>query len=82
MSQLDNAKDLRAELIDQILLIESADLLGELKSYLKELTSKGDFWESLDDAQKAHIEKGMADNDAGRHKPFEQVMKKYHAFSQ
>ncbi len=79
MSEIHNPQELRAELFDQIRMIENPSMLGERKAYLKQLLNRGDFWENLTDSQKAHIEKGMADNDAGRNKPFEVVMRNKYA---
>ncbi len=79
MSETHNPQELRAELIDQISLIDNPSMLGELKAYLKQLLGKGDFWEELSEAKKAHIDKGIADNDAGRNKPFDEVMRKIYA---
>lgn len=77
MGKVNELQKHRSELISQIQSIESEEVLAQLKAYLEELADEGDFWDRLSDAHQKHIESGMADTDAGRHKSAEDVMAKY-----
>lgn len=43
----------------------------------KQIYTETDFWPQLSDQQQASIRRGIADADAGRMKPFEEVLRKY-----
>ncbi|CAN5311673.1 hypothetical protein BH09BAC4_BH09BAC4_30920 [soil metagenome] len=43
----------------------------------KQAASKHDFWTELPDEQKVSIKRGIADADAGRARPFKEVLQKY-----
>lgn len=43
----------------------------------KQATSEHDFWDCLADEQKESIKRGIADADADRIRPFQQVLQKY-----
>ncbi len=43
----------------------------------RQAESEADFWADLSDAQRADIEAGLADLEAGRKKDFKDVMRKY-----
>jgi predicted transcriptional regulator len=43
----------------------------------KQVAVESDFWDELTLAQQADIEAGLADLEAGRNKPFSEVLNKY-----
>jgi len=65
----------KLELIKIIAETEDVSLIKSLKKLLKK--EKKDWWEDLSDEQKADIEEGIADADAGRVVSYESVMSKY-----
>jgi len=65
----------KLELIKIIAETEDVSLIKSLKKLLKK--EKKDWWNDLSDEQKADIEEGIADADAGRVVSYESVMSKY-----
>lgn len=65
----------KLELIKFIAETEDVSLIKSFKKLLKK--EKKDWWEDLTDEQKADIEEGIADADAGRVVSYESVMSKY-----
>ena len=64
------------KLIDQI--NDDAVLQAHLTLLSRELTQQsGDFWDELSPIQQASIDRGLADLEAGRRKPFSAIQKKY-----
>ncbi|SFC81171.1 hypothetical protein [Spirosoma endophyticum] len=58
--------------------IEDEQFLQAVYTILeKQVASKQDFWNDLPDDQKVAIKRGMADADAGRARPFHEVLQKY-----
>lgn len=65
----------KLELIKIIAETEDVSLIKSLKKLLKK--EKNDWWDELSDEQKADIEEGIADADAGRVVSYKSVMSKY-----
>lgn len=58
--------------------IEDEQFLQAVYTILeKQVGSKQDFWNDLPDDQKVSIKRGIADADAGRARPFQDVLQKY-----
>jgi len=70
--------DIQLEKLELIKFIAETDDISLIKSFKKLLKKeKKDWWEDLSDEQKADIEEGIADADAGRVVSYESVISKY-----
>ena len=68
---------LKLELIEWLTHLNDDDTITYLK-IVKDSSEKGsDWWQDLTDEQKAGIERGLKDIDAGRVTPHDQVKDKY-----
>ena len=68
---------LKLELIEWLTHLNDDDTITYLK-IVKDSSEKGsDWWQELTDEQKAGIERGLQDIDAGRVTPHDQVKDKY-----
>ena len=68
---------LKLELIEWLTHLDDDDTITYLK-IVKDSSEKGsDWWQELTDEQKAGIERGLHDIDAGRVTPHDQVKDKY-----
>jgi hypothetical protein len=65
----------KSELIERIQMIDSPDLLYEVKEILDRHTSEVDFWETLSEKQKALVRKGMAEFKEGKGIPAREVLR-------
>ncbi len=66
----------KKELIDWIEQLEDQAMLQNLKM-LKEDSEGKDWWDDISDAEKAGIDRGLADSKAGRTTPHQEVRKSY-----
>lgn len=59
--------------------VEDPDLINAIKHLLKSRKSKidGDWWDQISDEEKASIERGLRQAEAGETIPHEEVMAKY-----
>jgi len=70
--------DIQLEKLELIKIIAETEDVSLIKSFKKLLKKeKKDWWEDLSDEQKADIEEGIADADAGRVVSYESVMSKH-----
>ncbi|QJW88761.1 hypothetical protein HNV11_04875 [Spirosoma taeanense] len=74
MSTIEIKKNLH-RLIDQI--DDDVVLQAYMTLLSREVTQQRDFWDELPAEHQASIDRGLADVEAGRKKPFSELMKKY-----
>ncbi len=73
-----NPNEIKANLHRLIDSVQDNAILQAVHTILaKQAESEADFWDDLSDAQRADIEAGLADLNAGRKKDFKDVMRKY-----
>jgi hypothetical protein len=68
-----NIQATKIELMQLLLQTEDVSILNKIKSVFK--TEKKDFWDELEDWQKAEIEEGFAEIDRGEYVTWEEVKK-------
>ncbi|HCY75233.1 MAG TPA: hypothetical protein DHV28_04885 [Ignavibacteriales bacterium] len=66
----------KLKIIDWIANITDESMIAKIK-LLKDHPNETDWWDEISDAEKASIERGLADAAAGRVVPHEEVRKKY-----
>jgi len=66
----------KVKIIDWIASLTDESIIARIK-LLKENPKETDWWDEISEAEKASIERGMADAKAGRIVPHEEVRKKY-----
>jgi predicted transcriptional regulator len=73
-----NTLELKSELHQLIDSLEDEAVLQSFYTLLiRQQNAPSDFWEKLNQMQKADIEAGIADLDAGKAKKIAEVLKKY-----
>lgn len=74
-----SATETRTAIYQLVETIQDEQFLQAVYTILeKQATSENDFWDDLSDSQIQAIKRGLADADAGRMKPFQEVLQKYH----
>ena len=68
---------LKLELIEWLAHLDDDDTITYLKIVKDSSETGSDWWQDLTDEQKAGIERGLQDIDAGRETPHDQVKDKY-----
>ena len=68
---------LKLELIEWLTHLDDDDTITYLKIVKDSSETGSDWWQDLTDEQKAGIERGLQDIDAGRVTPHDQVKDKY-----
>ena len=68
---------LKLELIEWLAHLDDDDTITYLKIVKDSSETGSDWWQDLTDEQKAGIERGLQDIDAGRVTPHDQVKDKY-----
>lgn len=68
---------LKLELIEWLSRLDDAETIDYLKLVKDSKASKKDWWHDLTHEQKAGIDRGLKDVDAGRITPHEKVRQKY-----
>jgi hypothetical protein len=68
---------LKLELIEWLAHLDDDDTITYLKIVKDSSETGSDWWQDLTDEQKAGIERGLEDIDAGRVTPHDQVKDKY-----
>ena len=68
---------LKLELIEWLANLDDDDTITYLKIVKDSSETGNDWWQDLTDEQKAGIERGLEDIDAGRVTPHDQVKDKY-----
>ncbi|MEM9326470.1 MAG: hypothetical protein AAGA85_12465 [Bacteroidota bacterium] len=63
-------------IISEIINSEDDELLLKIKSLLK-IEDEADWWDAIDEDEKAEIEEGLSNADKGLVKPHAEVMAKY-----
>ena len=71
-----NSQTIKLELINWVSKLKDKKLLGSLSS-IKDSTESGDWYESLNTAQKKSIEKGVQDHQKGRRLSNKQFWDRY-----
>jgi len=66
----------KLKIIDWIANITDESMIAKIK-LLKDHPNETDWWNEISEAEKASIERGLADAAAGRVVPHEEVRKKY-----
>ncbi len=66
----------KLKIIDWIANITDESMIAKI-NLLKDHTKETDWWDEISDAEKASIQRGLADASAGRVVPHEEVRKKY-----
>ena len=78
MKAIMNLQAKKLELVQMILNTEKPSVLAKVEAVLKK--EKGsDWWDEISEAEKAAIEKGLAEADRGELIPHEEVMKEVRA---
>ena len=67
--------ELKLYLNKVIVETEDVSILKKIKTYITSLSKEKDWWDELSKAEKASIERGIAQADRGELIPHEQVMK-------
>lgn len=68
---------MKKELIDWVNKLDDPAMLENLKWLKKSNEGTGDWWDDISEAEKAGIDRGLADSKAGRTTPHEEVRKTY-----
>lgn len=66
----------KVKIIDWIVSLTDESMIAKIK-LLKDHPTETDWWDEISEAEKASIKRGMADAEAGRIVPHEEVRKKY-----
>lgn len=69
-----NIQSEKLSLINWLTQVTDEDIIAQVKRIMNQ---KSDWWNELSDDQKADIDAGLADLDAGRKKELSEVLKKY-----
>lgn len=69
-----NIQSEKLSLINWLTQVTDEDIIAQVKRIMNQ---KADWWNELSDDQKADIDAGLADLDAGRKKELREVLKKY-----
>lgn len=69
-----NIQSEKLSLINWLTQVTDEDIIAQVKRII---IQKSDWWNELSDDQKADIDAGLADLDAGRKKELSEVLKKY-----
>ena len=69
--------EMKMEMIQVLTKLEDSETLDYLKIVKDSRETRSDWWHDLTDDQKAGIERGLADIDAGRVHSHEEVKRKY-----
>ena len=64
-------------LIKRIAETEDEALLERIKQLMDFAQDESDFWDGLSDIEKEDIKAGLNDLEEGRHKPLDDVLRKY-----
>lgn len=72
-----NTSQIKLELFRKIDMLEESTLVELYNFLIKKSSSKEDFWNVLNNAQKDDIETGLADLAKGNKKDFNKVIAKY-----
>ena len=67
----------KQELKDWIDQVEDETILEGIQFFRESTKETGDWWNGVSDAEKAGIDRGLADSKAGRTTPHEEVRKSY-----
>jgi hypothetical protein len=67
---------LRSELVERLQMIESSDLLQEVREILDRKAPQKDFWDELSPKQQAMVRKGIEELKAGKGIPAEEVLRR------
>ena len=66
----------KLKIIDWITNLKDESIIARIR-LLKDHSKETDWWDEISDSEKASIERGLADAEAGRVVPHEEVRKKY-----
>jgi predicted transcriptional regulator len=75
MKDVITIEELRARIVEQLPKEARKDILFQIEALLR--NERLDWWDELSEAQQADLDAGIADADAGRVRPIEEVFAKY-----
>ncbi|TAE38259.1 MAG: hypothetical protein EAZ70_03085 [Runella slithyformis] len=71
------ATDIKTDIHKKIDVLQDISVLNEIYALLDRQNLSKDFWDNLSAEQKEDIEAGLQDLEAGRKKPYKEVLAKY-----
>ena len=67
----------KLKLIEWLTSIKDQSIIEKLKLFVANLSDNTDWWETISEAERESIDRGLKDIEAGRTIPHDEVMKKY-----